>query len=146
MTNQLSHINSVLTMNGTRVQGLSDDDLPVELPDIQLAEAKYGKDGTMYTIGSGMKGGDVIVRLLPSSRTGAEWIKMHAEIQSGEVIDWEGIWQDSHLGYSTLLRGGVLTTAPSGVHPGKNLEFTFAFEEVLPQFDGANFDPAPIFS
>ena len=57
MTNQLSHIHSVLTINGSRVQGLSDDDVPVELPDIDISEAKFGKDGTMYTIGSGMKVG-----------------------------------------------------------------------------------------
>ena len=146
MTNQLSHIHSVLTINGSRVQGLSDDDVPVELPDIDISEAKFGKDGTMYTIGSGMKGGEVIIRLLPTSVTASDWLREHARIQTGEVVKWDGVWSDSNLGYSTLMRGGVLKKAPPGIHPGKNCEFTFTFEQLIPQFDGASFDPAPIFS
>ena len=88
----------------------------------------------------------MIIRLLPTSVTASDWLREHARIQTGEVVKWDGVWSDSNLGYSTLMRGGVLTKAPPGIHPGKNCEFTFIFEQLIPQFDGASFDPAPIFS
>ena len=145
MPNQLSHLHSVLTINGSRVEGLAEGD-PVTMPDITLFETKRGRDGTMYSQGTGAKGGEVMVKLLPSSRTAAAWLKLHAEIQAGTVIVFSGSWSDNQNGYSTLLRGGVLKSAPSGLHPGQDASFTFDFEEVIPQTDGANFDPAPIFA
>ena len=144
MPNQLSHLHSRLTINGNRIEGLSDNDVPVELPDIELFTVKRGKDGTMYSMGTGAKGGPVIIRLLPTSRSAVLFLKWHSQIQTGMALEFDGSWQDTENGYSSQLRGGVMTEAPSGLHPGKDAEFKFEFEEIIPEMDGANFDPAPI--
>ena len=141
--NQLSHVHSILRMNGQKVEGLADDDVPIELPDIDLAEITFGKDGAMYSNGTGRRGGEVMVKLLPTSVTAKEWLRDHAQIQNGTVLTYEGIWEDANLNYSTVLRGGVLTKAPAGIHPGKNVEFTFTFEETVPQMDAAAFARSP---
>ena len=144
MANQMSYRQSVLTLNDHRVEGLSDDDTPIEMPDIDLVEVTRGKDGTMSTMGTNAKGGEVTIRLLPTSRTALLFMKWHSQMQNGAVINVEGTWEDVENGYSSVLRGGVLKTAPAGISPGKNLEFVFEFEEILPDVDGASFDPAPI--
>ena len=141
--NVLSHLHSILTINGEQVQQLADDDVPVEMPDMDLYETTRGKDGAMYAFGTGVRGGEVTVKLLPTSVTAKSWLRKVALIQRGASIVWEGVWEDSTLGYSTLLRGGVLKKAPPAVHPGKNVEFMFDFEECVPQYDSANFDPLP---
>ena len=144
MPNVLSHQHSRLTLNSHRVEGLALEDVPVEMPSIVLYDIVRGKDGTMYANGTGAKGGPVMVRLLPSSRSALQFLKWHSQIQDGAVIEFNGSWEDSENGYSTTLRGGYMTEAPSGLHPGQNAEFTFEFEEVIPDVDGARFDPAPI--
>lgn len=142
MTTQLSYLHSVLIINGERVTGFSEDDVPVELPDIDLSEAIFGQDGTMYTSGTAIIGGEVMVRLLPTSPAIPRFLRFHSEIQQGARIDFEGSWADPDLGYSTLMQGGVLRVCPPGISPNKTFEMTFDFEKLIPQFDGARFAPA----
>ncbi len=145
MPTQLTHAHQVLIMNGVRVTGLADDENPVELPSIVLAEVKFGKDGTMFPMGTSMQGGEVMVKLLPTSPQVKDWMRKHAQIQQGARINWSGSYGDSQLGYSTLLEGGVLTEAPSGITPGgSSVEFKFQFEQITPQFDQAKFAPSPV--
>ena len=140
---QLSHSHQVLIINGERVSGLAPGDNPVELPTITLVEEEYGSDGIMYTMATSVKGGEVKVKLQPTSATVQTWMRDFARIQQGERIAYNGSYGDSELGYNTALRGGVLKMAPPGVTPGVNAEFTFVFEECVPEFDSAQFRPAP---
>lgn len=146
MPNYLTNRHSQLIMNGERVQGLSDDNPPIELPSISLVEAVFGNDGTMYARGTAIRGGEVTVHLLPTSTTAKDWLRRHAEIQNGARIIWNGIYTDPELGYDTELRGGYLMTAPTGSVPGANLDFVFVFEEVIPNYDNAVFEPTPSFA
>ena len=97
----------------TRVSGLSDDNPPIELPDIPLYETHFGHDGTMYAMGTSMQGGDVKVKLLPTSQTNARWLGVHAQIQKGVHIIWHGLYHyDTVVGglqqsWGFALRGGV---------------------------------------
>ncbi len=144
MTTQTSNRHTLLILNGVRITGFSDDDPPVELPDIELAEETFGQDGTMYVRGTAKQGGEVMVKLLPTSPQTKWLMRKHAEIQSGARVEWEGTYGDPTLNYKTLLRGGVLKSAPPGISPGKNAEFTFVFEQLIPQFDSARFAAAPV--
>ena len=143
MTTQLSHIHSVLTMNGEQVQGLSGDDVPIDLPQMGLAMTRRGMDGTLYALGTGTVGGEVRISLLPTSTTAKAWMIIVRGIQNGDIVDWNGEWRNTETTYNIQLRGGVLLEAPPGVHPGKNCEFRFDFEQIFPQFDGARFNSSP---
>ena len=130
-------------MNGERVEGLSDDSPPVELPQIDLVEETYGQDGTMYVMGTSRRGGDVVVKLLPTSTTTKNWLRDFTRIQNGARISYNGRYGDATLGYATRLRSGYMKQARPGVSPGQNAEFTFVFEELIAEFDGADFGPSP---
>ena len=103
--NMLSHSHQQLIMNGERVSGLSDDDNPVELPNITLVEENYGSDGIMYVMGTSIKGGEVKVKLQPTSPHVKQWMRDFAQIQQGAVINYNGSYGDGNLGYNTVFRG-----------------------------------------
>ena len=153
----IDHRNSVLRLGGaevTRATGLSDDDPPVELPEITLSEQVFGKDGTMYAMATGRQGGEVKVKLLPTSPTTARWLNVYASIIKGARVLWNGSYtQEFHItseegervyNYVSTFRGGVLKMATPGVVPGVNAIFTFEFERIIPDFTLANFDEPPV--
>lgn len=143
MPNQTSHKHFFLIMNGERVEGLSDDDPPIEFEDIDYNEEVYGMDGTMYTKATNRRGAPMTVKLLPTSTTAAKWMQRQADIQNGAQLGWEGSYGNPALGAVTELRGGVLKTAPPALVPGTNPNFVFVFEETEPQYDAVNFAPSP---
>ena len=152
MATIIEHRNAVLVLGGetlTRVSGLSDDNPPIELPDIPLYETHFGNDGTMYAMGTSIQGGDVKVKLLPTSQTNARWLAVHALIQKGVHMIWHGTYHyDTVVGglqqsWGFTMRGGVLKSAPPGMVAGANGVWTFAFEQIIPDTLAANFSPAP---
>ena len=149
MPELLSHRQTILMMDyGTglmKVQGFSDDDPPVELPDIPLLDETFGQDGTMYALGTSMQGGEVTVHLGPSSPTAVAWIRLLAQAQQGAVIEWNGTYDDVLNNYSTKFSGGFLKSGPPGITPGKNNDFVFVFEQITPHLDNADFSPPPTY-
>ena len=143
MPTELSYSHIDFRLNGERVVGYTDDGDPVEFDNITLAEIRRGKDGTMYTMGTGARGGKVTVRLLPTSLTAKSWLRKHAEILGGARLEWSGEYADSQQGWGVVLAGGVLTEAPPATTPDATLEFVFEFEEIKPNFDAAKFAPSP---
>ena len=141
---QLSYNNIILTMNGERVVGLSEDDNPIELPDIELITDRFGRDGTLFVMGTSRQGGEVKVKLLPTSPTVKNWMIRHAEIQKGARIIWRGTLEDTERNFSIEMFGGFLKMAPPGVVPGADPEFVFVFEQLIPNFDNAQFAPSPL--
>ena len=141
--NYLSHAHQVLVVNGERVTNLATGDNPVELPQIPIVEEEFGSDGTMYVNGTSIKGGEVKVKLQPTSPQVKQWMRDFAEIQQGARINYTASYGDTELGYSTTMRGGFLKMAPPGITPGVTAEFTFVFEELIPEFDNAQFRPSP---
>jgi len=139
MTTQLSTRSSILILNGVRITGFSDDDNPVEFSESELATVKFGQDGTMYSNATGNQGGEMTVKLLPSSPS-AKWLMRHAaRIKAGAVIYWNGSYGDPTLNYKVTLRGGVMTKPPNAIVPGTDPAFMFTFEEIVPDFDTARF-------
>ena len=144
MPPHLNFRNQILTMNGARVSGLSDDDVPVDIPVIEVLTEVFGQDGTLYTRGNAKRGGPVTVKLLPISLHTKIWIRQFTEImQDGAEIEYNGSWGNPEKGYTTLLRNGALKSAPPAISPGVNPEFMFVFEEIIPEFDDADFGAAP---
>lgn len=139
----LSSRHAELTINGHRFTGFSDDDPPVEFPDIELITTMRGRDGAMYASDTAIQGGEVTVKLLPTSQSAKQVLRWMTEILRGGRMLFQGSYADTELGYSVQLKGGMLKTAPPSVVPGKTYEATFEFEQLLPDYDGANFAPAP---
>lgn len=131
------------TVNGERVTGFANEDPPVEFPDIDLIERTRGPDGTAHDLSTGTKGGEVMVKLLPTSRFVGVVLRWMARILNDEILDFEGSYADSRLGISSLLRGGKLIKCPPAVVPGETFECTFDFEEIVPQADRHQVDPPP---
>ena len=142
MAQMISNRSARLIINGETVSGLSKDDPPVELPLINLVDEDYGNDGTLLAYGTAMRGGPVKVKLQPTSPQVKSWMRLHAQIQAGAIVNFNGVYGDPRLGFDTLLRGGFLKEARPGVSPKQDAEFTFIFEETVPQFDNAKFSPS----
>ena len=141
MPTQLSHLKQVLILNGKRVSGLADEDPPIEFPQIQLLEDTWGKDGTLYTVATEILGGEVTIKLLPTSPDVKRFLRWFAQIQNRRRIRFEGSYGDSELNYSTLMQGGEMKECPPTIVPGQSFEAMFVFEKLIPQYDSARFDP-----
>ena len=135
------HIQMVI--NGIRVTGYSDDSPPVEFPDIELLQETWGPDGTLHLLSTGRKGGEVMVKLLPTSAFVEHLLRWHADIQGDENLEFEGTYADARLNFSCLMRGGKLKICPPAVVPGETFEATFVFEELIPQADRFLVSPPP---
>lgn len=144
MTTQLSTRSSILILNGVRITGFSDDDNPVEFDESELATVKFGQDGTLYANATGKQGGEMTVKLLPSSPS-TKWLMRHAaRIKAGAVIYWNGSYGDPSLNYKATLRGGIMTKPPNAIVPGTDPSFMFTFEEIIPDFDTARFSASVV--
>ena len=132
-----------LTLNGHTFQGWANEDPPVEFPDIEFLETDWGKDGTLYASNTAIRGGEVMVKLLPSSRSTKKVLNWVSERQRGKRLSFKGTFSDPELGFTVTLRGGLLTQAAAAAVPDKTYEATFTFEEILPNYNTAQFDPKP---
>jgi len=135
-----------LTLNGHLIQGLSDDTDAVTMPDIELTTVRRGANGELLSFRTGNRGGEVMIKLLPSSPTHAFLQRQVAQINNPDdparVNGALGI-NDVLNGIQVSCRRGVLKTAPFGQTYGQgeaaNREYTFDFEEIVPQYDNASF-------
>lgn len=143
MATHLSWRHIELILNGHRFQGWSDDDPPVEFPDIDLVNVVTGKDGAAYYSDTGMLGGEVTIKLLPTSESAKRCLRWLEERDSGARLEFEGTYGDSEIGFSAALRGGALRTCRPATVPDQNFEVVFHFEEIIPDYDAAQFSPAP---
>ena len=121
-------------------KGLSDDDPPVEIPIIDFYREKWGQDGTLYITDTARQGGEVKVKLLPTSETVKEWMNIITRImEDGFRPIFTAVYGDEELDYQCDMWGGVLKMAPPNVVPGVTVEFTFLFEQLIPRFTNAKF-------
>ena len=139
--NSIRHID--FTINGHRIDGWADDDPPYEFPDIDTVEIKYGKDGSLYASDTGIQGGEVMLKLLPDSRSTKQILRWFAERQRGTALEFTGSFNDTERGYSVQMKGGFLKRCPAGTSINKTFEPVFEFEQILPDYDAADFDPPP---
>lgn len=132
-----------IIIGGHRVEGLSDDDNPVEVADVTHIEEKYGHDGKMYAMATGRKGTQVTLRVFPNSNTAMQCASWHAQMTGGNYIELDGSIINHGAGTSLSLRGGFLKTSRPISTPGNTTEATFVFEEATPSVGGASYRPPP---
>ena len=135
-----------LIINGHQFNGYSNDDPPVEFPDIDFLDYEFGKDGGLYGNDNGMQGGELLVKLAPGSESAKWCIRQLARRNRGERVLYSGSYGDVNLNYVTNMLGGRFKMCPPAVTPGKTFEATFVFKQYQPLYDGALFTPSPILS
>ena len=129
-----------LKIGGYTFKSLANDDQPVVFPNIEMVDVVYGKGGELYGNETGMLGGDVTVKVLPASPDAQTLLTWLAQRQKGSRRTFEGSFGDSVLNFSVELRGGIFKSCTMATSPGAAFEAVFAFQEIIPDYDGANFN------
>ena len=119
---------------------LASDDQPVTFPNMDLVDVVYGKSGEMYGNETGMLGGDVSVRVLPASRDARQLLTWLAQRHKGSRRTFSGMFGDSRLGFSVQMKGGLMKSCTAASVPGADFEAVFSFQEIIPDYDGAEFN------
>ena len=143
MADILSHRDIECIIMGHRVEGWATDDPPIEFPSIDLMNVETGRDGTVYGTDTAMLGGEVKLKLLPTSRTALWFLIRLQERNKGVKRIFAGIYSNIALNYSVSMRGGLLKMMTPIIVQGQTFEPTIHFEELIPDVEAATFSPAP---
>ena len=143
MSTTLSFRHISFQVNGHEFTAWADEDPPVDFDKVDLLEITRGRDGTLYTSDKGVRGGNVTVKLLPTSPSAIRCLQWLNESLQDEDLDFEAIYADSRLGIALTLQGGKLMGCDPTIVDGKTFECTWVFEEFVPDVDGATLAPGP---
>ena len=136
---------TTVTLNGHVVQGWSEDADALSMPDeFEFATTRRGADGMLAAFGTGARGGEVAIKLLPTSPSAQFFMQQQTAILGGDRVVWDASIVNDETGASFTLTRGVLIKGPLGQNMGAgdfaNQTFTLDFEEIVPNYDGASFD------
>ena len=127
------------------VTGWSDDADALTMPDeFELMNTRYGAGGQLAAFRTGMVGGDVTIKLLPTSPSVVYFMqRVEFALLPGSRLIWSGYVEDRVNNFKFLLRNGVMAAAPLGVTIGSgdaaNRMFRFSFEAIVPEWENARF-------
>ena len=135
---QIGLDNTTVVIGGHTVTGWSDDSDALTMPDeYSPYNIRYGADGELAAFRTGRKGGEVTIKVLPTSPTARYFIQQMENIRRnpGAEVNFNGTVRNTGaVPFTVHLRDGVLMTAPMGYTMGAgdvaNRMFTFAFEEI----------------
>lgn len=130
-------------LNGHRFQGWSDDKPPIDFPKIELKETKRGADGVLYATDTGIRGGEVTVKLFPTSVSTQRVLKWRAEAQRDRALVFNGSFVNPDTNSSSRMKNGYLKSSDGESVPGKTFMATFEFEQIIPSADSGTFSPRP---
>lgn len=141
-----SHAHLEVTINGHEVVGWAEDDPPYEFEEEDLVETKRGQDGGLYGLSMPHLGGDITLKLSPTSPTTQWAIQQKQEFKTAEKDKaaqtvYEGTFNDPVAGVNMNLAGGVFVNCPSFPTAGQTFEVMFRFEEFTSEVDGGTFHP-----
>ena len=133
-----------LVIGGYEFSGFAGDDQPVVFPTIEMVDPQFGKDGVLYGVDTGMLGGEVSVKLQMASGGVKQCLQWLAQRHKGVRRSFDGNFGDTELGFSVQMKGGLLKSCMSAGTPGGTFEATWVFQEIIPDYDGAQFNSDPI--
>ena len=142
-----AHISLVL--NEYTISGFADEERPVEFPSSDdLLDRKYGNDGSMYGMSKPMYGGDLTIRLAPTSHATAWFVKERIKLKNAQtngdpLPTYSGTFKDEGQGRKAELSGGYLLRCADLPEAGQTFEVVIAFERIIGNVDAAKFQPAP---
>ena len=138
---------TVVTLNGTPIQGWANEADAIMMPDIEAATATVGPDGLKCFCTTGEKGGAVSFKLQPNS-AGAQFLGVQAaRLQARRVVIFNGVIRNHSTGYVSTLSDGALITYPSGISFGTEVNpliYVINFERIVTLWDGIRTQPIPV--
>ena len=149
MAQILSNAHLEHIIDGHRVEGLANEDRPIEFPTGRGFNniVRSDHDGGMYGTSLAMFGGPVIYRVTPNSPT-CQWaIQRNQErkeaIKNASAIPTFADASHANLvaNWSADLSGGVLQDCPDIPEAGVTFEFTIEWELIDSNVDGGVFTP-----
>ena len=145
----LSNAHISLILNGKTISGFADEERPVEFPATDdLIDVKYGNDGSMYGMTKPMYGGEITIRLAPSSEATAWFVKERIKLKNAQtngdpIPVYNGRFADDAQKREAQLAGGFLKRCADLPEAGQTFEVVIAFEKITGNIDGATFSPTP---
>ena len=138
---------TVLTLNGIRIQGFGDDAETLTLPRIRILDWVVGADGQLEFRGTGNKGGEMGIKLLPTGQSVRQLQRWFRQGLDGMHQPFNGTVERPD-GSLTVIRNGGLFEGDTGPNQGQGsaslLEFMFMFETVRPAYDAVAHQGVPI--
>ena len=127
---------TTVVLNGHTIDGWSDDQTALQLPrDVEQYVPRYGPDGGLLLMGTGMEGGPVMISVFLGSVTDRYLAQQIVAQRNGAPVEWSGSVRNSLLGLSITLEGGGLVKASHGLAGGKgNVAaevYHFEFQRVI---------------
>ena len=147
-----AHISMVLTSHRNEgeqhtVDGFADEDRPIEFPSSDdMADLTFGHDGALYGTAVPMYGGEVTIRLNPTSPSTQWFIDereawKQANLTGGidPIPTYSGTYTDSSQNRTVRMEGGVMLRCPHINEPGVTFEVVIVFEQIVSSVGGAYF-------
>ena len=124
------------------ITGWSDDNDALTMPDeFEIMNTRFGAGGELAAFRTGLKGGDVTIKLLPTSPTVKALMIRLTEVHRGVIMEWEGHIEDTVNKFKFELQDGVMKSGPLGMTLGSgdaaNRMFVFSFATIKPNWTGA---------
>lgn len=131
-----------VVLNGQQLSGFSEEENAIEIPEITLANVKYGADGRMITSSTGTKGGPVTFRFLFTSPSVIFLNDLAEQQKKGAIIVYNCVIVSHSTGLKAELKRGSMLTYPFMPTLGKgsvgSAVYGFSFEECISVTDNAN--------
>ena len=124
------------------ITGWSDDNDALTMPDeFEIMNTRFGAGGELAAFRTGLRGGDVTIKLLPTSPTVKSLMIRLTEVHRGVMMEWTGKIRDTVNNFSYDLTDGVMKSGPLGMTLGSgdaaNRMFVFSFASIVPDWDTA---------
>jgi len=140
---------TTVVIDGHTVTGWSDDADALMMPDeVELAQVQRGADGLMVASLTGIRGGEVQLKLLASSESAQFFGRLVTHMLNGGWRESSGTIRYAN-GVVTHLERGILTTAPLALTAGQGSVatriFRFEFERIITNYDSGRYSsPTPV--
>ena len=133
-------------LNGTRIEGWSDDEDALSFPDLELFNDRAGGDGLVAYFARGERGGEVTIKLMPNSPTRSLLMRHIQQFQTDRTIHiYKLVVIDEENGTTVTCNNGRLKMGPlgqtQGMEAAANANFTFRFQDVIPDWSRADYSP-----
>ena len=139
---------TVVRLNGHTVGGWAKQADALMFPDIDIAQYEIGPDGLMVVSATGIRGGEVTLKLQSNSPSRAFMQQQFEQQKNGAEIEWTGTVSNARTGETTRLERGAMIKGPAaqtlgdGVAPAR--EFVIVFESILNNADSLRSDTPPV--